>query len=161
MRGRKPVPTVVQIARGNPGKRRLNEHEPMPDQPRTLDPPEWLQGDARAEWINKAAMLDRLGLLTEADLHALELYCQTYAQWREAQRMIDQFGLIVQSTKGFPAMSPWLHVAHMAQAQMMKLLIEFGLTPSSRSRVASAKPGGGLRTDADRKARFFGGSHVA
>jgi hypothetical protein len=30
MRGRKPIPTSIKRARGNPGKHRLNNDEPQP-----------------------------------------------------------------------------------------------------------------------------------
>jgi hypothetical protein len=30
MRGRKPVPSHLKVIRGNPGKRTLNQNEPLP-----------------------------------------------------------------------------------------------------------------------------------
>ncbi len=73
MRGRKPVPTALKVVRGNPGKRALNTREAEPAPPATLTPPDWLAEDAKREWADKAPMLHRLGLLTEADLDAFAL----------------------------------------------------------------------------------------
>ncbi len=52
-----------------------------------------------------------------------------------------------------PLISPWVRVAEKAQHQCVKLLIEWGMTPSSRSRV-HAKPGA-KKKDVN-KERFFG-----
>ena len=41
MKGRKPVPTHLKVLRGNPGKRRLNNGEPLPIGD-LVDPPEWM-----------------------------------------------------------------------------------------------------------------------
>jgi P27 family predicted phage terminase small subunit len=154
VRGRKPVPTVMKVLRGNPGRRPLNEHEPEPEAPVDLTPPDWLQEDARLEWADKAPMLQRLGLLTEADLDAFCLYCQTFARWKAAEKKLLEFGMVVKSTShnGFPIVSPYLQIANKAQQQATKMLIEFGLTPSSRSRVTVVKPS---RVD-KQKERFFG-----
>ena len=47
--GRKPKPTAVKILEGNPGKRKLNEHEPQPQ--RKAPPcPKWLEPEAKKEW---------------------------------------------------------------------------------------------------------------
>jgi P27 family predicted phage terminase small subunit len=140
MRGRKPVPTAMKILRGNPGRRPLNAHEPQPQAPVDLTPPAWLPEDARIEWADKAPMLQRLGLLTEADLDAFCLYCQAFARWKAAEKKLLEFGMVIKSSShnGFPIVSPYLQIASKAQQQATRMLIEFGLTPSSRSRVSFA-----------------------
>ena len=45
-RGRKPKPTALKALEGNPGKRPLNEHEPMPPKA-TLRCPAWLEAEAK------------------------------------------------------------------------------------------------------------------
>ena len=49
MRGRKPVPRHLKVLRGNPGKRRLHDAEPMPLGD-LVDPPEWLTESQKAGW---------------------------------------------------------------------------------------------------------------
>jgi P27 family predicted phage terminase small subunit len=113
----------------------LNDREPIP--PEELpDCPEHLQDEARAEWFRICAALDTMGLLTSADHALLEAYCVTYARWLDAEAKVKKFGTIVKSpNKGFPMSSPYLHVANASMEQLRKLAVEFGLSPSSRSRI--------------------------
>ena len=48
-RGRKPKPTAIKVLEGNPGKRPLNKFEPAPEK-KAPPCPEWLNGEAKAEW---------------------------------------------------------------------------------------------------------------
>ena len=132
MKGRKPIPTALKIARGNPGQRRLPTDEPQPSTVFDLTVPEILAGDpaARAEWETTAPRLHRVGLLTEVDLDALTLYCATFARWKKAERHLRRHGLtVLVGKKKTPIMSPYLTISMKAQAQCRALLIEFGLTP--------------------------------
>ncbi len=45
------------------------------------------------------------------------------------------YGVMVKSPNGFPMQSPFLAVANKAMEQMRALLAEFGMSPSSRTRV--------------------------
>ena len=145
VRGRKPKPTVLKIREGNPGKRRLNDREPTP--PEGLpDRPPMLAGEAAAEWDRTVVVLHEMGLLTRADRSALAAYCTAYARWLQAEEQVAKFGTIVKSPeKGFPMKSPYLTVADQALETMRKFMVEFGLTPSSRSRIRL--PGNGPAVD--------------
>jgi P27 family predicted phage terminase small subunit len=155
MKGRKPVPTALKIARGNPGQRKLPAGEPQPSTAIDLCVPAILADDpsARAVWEATAPRLHRVGLLTEVDLDALTLYCATFARWQAAERHLQVHGLtVVVGKRKPPIVSPYFAVAMKAQAQCRALLIEFGLTPVSRARVHVPKP-----DSADtQKDRFFG-----
>jgi P27 family predicted phage terminase small subunit len=140
MRGRKPTPTRLRILHGNPGHRSLNAREPRPSTTDPVIPPEWLDGDGLAEWHRVQPMLARLGLLTEVDGQALASYCQTWARWREAEAKIKEFGMVIKGRGGYPIISPFVAVANRAMQQMKAFLIEFGMTPSARSRVHSNAP---------------------
>jgi P27 family predicted phage terminase small subunit len=134
MRGPKPTPTALRILCGNPGRRPLNAREPKAA-PATLTPPAWLKGVAVAEWQRIAPILHHLGILTEVDDIALAAYCQTYARWRDSDAKIDEFGPVIKGKGGFPMISPFFTVSLRSLAQMRAFLIEFGMTPSARSRV--------------------------
>ena len=145
MRGRKPKPTVLKVLDGNPGKRAINDHEPIPA---IGDPdcPEWLDAEAKAEWARITPELREMGLLSRADRPALAAYCTAWSRWVEAESHVKKYGTIVKSPeKGFPMKSPYLCVADQAMETMRKLMVEFGLTPSSRSRIRV--PGGGAEQD--------------
>ena len=45
-RGRKPKPTALKVLEGNPGKRPLNDHEPIPPKGE-LKCPSWLLPEAK------------------------------------------------------------------------------------------------------------------
>lgn len=153
MRGRKPVPTVLRIARGNPRQHKIRDDEPMPAPVIDLTVPALLaeDADARAAWDELAPMLHRLGLLTEADRHALIFYCVTFARWQEATRQVQHTGLVVKRRA-----SPYVALASQLQAQCRALLIEFGLTPVSRTRLHVPKDAG----PDQKQERFFGAQHA-
>jgi P27 family predicted phage terminase small subunit len=135
MRGRKPKPTLLKTLEGNPGKRSLNDREPVPPDG-IPDCPDFLTTEARAEWFRTAKVLKEMQLLTLADRAALAAYCTAYGRWVEAEQQVQKYGTIVKSpNKGFPMKSPYLTVADQALESMRKLMVEFGLTPSSRSRI--------------------------
>jgi P27 family predicted phage terminase small subunit len=139
MRGRKPTPTKLRILRGNPSRRPLPTAEPTPA-PTVGPPPEWLPAAARDEWARLAPLLERIGVLTEADHHALILFCQTWIVWRQASAHIAKHGLIVKARSGRPIVSPHVGIAQKALDQLRGLVADFGMTPSSRSRVTAIPP---------------------
>lgn len=145
------MPTELKLLRGNPGKRRINPDEPKPP-PASGPPPSWLPASAKREWRRVAPILQRPGLLSQADEDALTTYCCAYARWKAAEQKVDELGLILQGPSGYPMVSPYLTIANKAMAQCQKMLAEFGMTPSARSRVVSAK----APTPDARTARFFG-----
>src|ERR1051325_3456696 len=90
-RGPAPTPTALKLLRGNPGRRPLNVDEPQPPPVEAGSPlakcPKWLTGDARTLWNRVAPGAIRSGLLTEVDLPAFEALCQSYARWRQFERL--------------------------------------------------------------------------
>ena len=140
MKGRKTEPTALKLLRGLPGKRKVSEDEPAPAVLSNAEPPAWLDDEAREEWRRLAPMLERLGVLTETDAQALAGYCETWATWRAATQKIRQFGMVIKGKDGdLPIISPYVKIAHNATVQMRAYLVEFGMTPSSRSKVHAVK----------------------
>lgn len=133
--GRKPKPTHLKLLAGNPGKRTLNAGEPKP---RASIPrcPSHLSPEAKAEWKRMARRLHGLGLLTELDGTALAIYCQAYGRWVAAEQKLREFGPVIKSPGGMPMQSPFLAIANRAIEQVRSLMTEFGMTPSSRSRIS-------------------------
>lgn len=133
--GPKPKPTALKQLEGNPGQRRLNEREPVPPADRP-EPPDFLTADALAEWYRITDILDGMNLLSTADLATLAAYCTVYGRWVDAERKVQQYGAVMLSpNKQHPQKSAYLTVADHALEQLRKLAVEFGLTPSARSRV--------------------------
>jgi P27 family predicted phage terminase small subunit len=137
MKGGKPHPTVLRMLRGNPSKRPPPPNEPQPVAVSNAQPPDWLDVEAQAEWNRLAPMLERIGILTESDLDGLAAYCEAWATWKSATQKIRQFGMVIKGPRDIPIQSPYVRIAHNALIQMRGLLVEFGMTPSSRARVAA------------------------
>lgn len=135
-RGRKPKPTVVKMLEGNPGKRSLNTNEPKPER-RAPSCPEWLEEEAKIEWARMAKQMEYLGILTEIDMAAFAGYCQAYARWKEAEEFLTQHGTIVKTKSGYWQQVPQVSIAQTYLKIMNKFCEQFGLTPSSRSRIVS------------------------
>ena len=135
--GRKPKPTALKLLEGNPGKRELNQFEPKPTDGLPICP-DWLMEDAKEEWYRLAAVMNKMGILSEVDQSAFAVYCQTWARWKEAQEHIDREGSTFETDSGQIKRNPWVAIANEWQAKLLSVCGEFGLTPSSRSRIVAA-----------------------
>lgn len=139
MKGRKPKPTALKLVTGNPGKRALNTAEPKPAAD-AIEPPPTLSPVARQYWEQMIDVLKSAGMVTNVDVIALGLLCETQARYHEATEALARHGLAVKSPTGYPIQSPYLAIANRAQEQIIQLLTEFGMTPSSRARVGGRPP---------------------
>lgn len=148
MRGRKPKPIELRVLHGTAAERARAEHP----QPRRVLPrcPEFLTGEGARCWKRLSRELYDAGLLTTVDRDALAAYCAAFARWRkaedalthsgevirtEAKTEVDADGKTVKTGGGNIVQNPWLAVSNKALETMSKLGAEFGMTPSSRSRV--------------------------
>lgn len=146
--GHNRKPTAVKELQGNAGHRKLNADEPRPD----LGVPEKPKGMPRAasrEWDRIVPALLKLGVLTIVDGKALAAYCDAYAYWEQARKDMDSHGLVVEEPilnkegdeigtklKANPAVSIYATMGKL----MKSFLVEFGLTPASRSKLKIEKP---------------------
>lgn len=153
--GRKPIPSVIHLLQGGRAKthRPLPQNEPMP--PAIIPKcPKHLDHEARKEWRRMAKELEPLGMLTNLDMAVLASYCQAYSMWATATLKLQEQGMIFkipgktttkimkdgtekteQTGGGYPMINPWWTVINKANEQMVKALVEIGMSPSSRSRV--------------------------
>ncbi len=126
---------------GNPGRRPLNQREPQPPILTELpQPPLPLSRDARREWVRTGGMLLRMRILTELDLSALAAYCVVYGRWVEAENDVRRRGVLVPAKPRSKNLvqNLYLSIANKALQQMLRLLAEFGLTPSTRTGIVAA-----------------------
>ena len=137
-RGPKPKPTKLKKLEGVRTDR-INENEPQPGAGKVTCPG-FLSKEAKAEWRRIAPELTRLGLLTPLDRAAFAAYCESYARWVRAEILLEK-GIVVRGSKGQMIVSPLVWISTSASKMMLKFAIEFGLTPSSRSRLV-----GGIET---------------
>jgi P27 family predicted phage terminase small subunit len=138
MAGRRPKPTALKLIQGNPGKRPLNKDEPKPEI-RIPRCPGHLSQAGKSEWKRISKELVKMSLLTGMDRAALAAYCQTYGRWVDAETKAAEKGLIVKTTAGNVIQNPYIGIANKALEHMYRFLTEFGLTPSSRTRLSAPK----------------------
>lgn len=105
---------------------------------RAPEPPAHLEDRARRKFTEIAEMLARCGVMTELDAGALARYAVIWCRWVDAEA--EGRGAVVKTEGGNVIYSPFLAVANRCHTQLTQLEAEFGLTPSSRSRVRAASP---------------------
>lgn len=138
MAGRRPRPSALRLIEGNPGKRNLAKQlarEPVAEVGATM--PAGLSAAARAHWKIVAAQLTDARILTRLDAVALSQYCEVFAQWRDATDKVAEFGASVETGQGGLKLSPYWAAFIQASGELRRMLIEFGMTPSARARVAA------------------------
>ena len=156
MAGRRPKPTVLKLVEGNPGKRAINKKEPKPKR-EIPSCPAHMSDAGKVAWGRLSVLLDRMGVLTEADSAALERLCDCYSDILicRASLIADGWTYKTQDAQGNTLIkgNPAATQLRAADAQFKSYLIEFGLTPSARTKVHAAP-------DEDKKAdplqEFFG-----
>lgn len=132
-------PTAMKKLSGTLRKHRANPNEPTyPDL--GADPPAFLDQTGRDEWNRLFPMLRDRGLLTAGDAAAFSAYCGQYSIWTAAMEAVKREGLVITLANGVLAQNPNLNIATKASKEMRAFLVEFGLTPASRSRVEAAGP---------------------
>lgn len=136
-RGRPPKPTALKLIQGNPGKRALNKNAPAPDALSEVPPaPIWLDERAAAMWEHVAPWLVESRILTDTDLHNLEIFAVAYQRWREAQDDITANGIVVAGLKkGSVVKNPACTVANESLRQINTFGAALGLDPAARARL--------------------------
>lgn len=145
MKGPKRKPTALKKLDGNPGRRPLNDQEPKYppiNAENELPPPAVLTGPAKKEWTRLTTLLGEVGLLQQTDQTALMLYCQAFGDWLKEQELVAEQGSVVPGVRGGLIINPHVKLSQQAEERMRFYLTEFGLTPSSRSKLKVDRPGG-------------------
>lgn len=137
--GRRPVPSEILETRGaykiNPQRRREGEPKASgrPKMPRHLDT------YGKAEWRRIVALMEKMGTLSETDQSAIEQYCESYSDWRQAKETCKKTGQahIIYGKDGKPMTkrNAFMAVKQACADRCFRYLIEFGMTPSARSRL--------------------------
>ncbi|WP_276118381.1 phage terminase small subunit P27 family [Pararhizobium qamdonense] len=96
--------------------------------------PSHLPLSMRQEWIVLATDLTNRKMITSATLGTLETYVRSLWLAREAQKAIEEHGLIVKTEKGSTKANPATTTLNESQTTIARLASELGLTPASRSR---------------------------
>lgn len=159
MAGRRPKPLAIHQLNGNPrhfSKADLTGSDnPTPD----LEEPEMPKGlskAARREWRRIVPLLLEIKVLSKVDGLALAAYCRCAGDVEALSKLIaadgytyramyeNELGVMV---PGDMKANPAVSLYNTAMKNMKSFLIEFGLTPASRSKLKIEKAGAGDETE--------------
>lgn len=159
-RGPPPKPTILKLAGGNPGKKKIDPREVVPSAGEPVAP-EWISEQALAIWKRLVPELAKSGLARSLDGWTLARYCVILARWIELDRFIRTNGTTYpqKSADGkrvlrvfeFPQAGEWRKLG----PQLTALEREFGLTPASRTRIRAEQEGAAGGDVDELKRRFF------
>jgi P27 family predicted phage terminase small subunit len=147
-RGPKPTPTSLKVLKGTRPDR-IPRDEPTPPEGMP-DPPGYLDERGLGQWRELAPILYQMGLLTEADGMALGLLCHSFSQWRQAEEKLQAEGPTVPAPRGGVVTNPWVRISRAARESYLRLLCEFGCTPSSRAGLKVTPPAGEPQDELDK-----------
>ena len=140
-RGPAAEPTVIKMARGNPGQRRPNAREPKP-KAGNIKPPKYLTGESLKCWKSITPGLIATGVMTEADVPTLARYCTMFEQWLRclAEVRAGRDVLTIYNDDGsvkYQQQTPAATMQQKLAASMLRIEQEFGLTPSARTGIVA------------------------
>ena len=138
-KGRKPLPTKLKLLRGNPGKRRLNDREPNLGPALPKCPPH-LDTEAKNHWRLLLKDLKQSGILATVDRGALAMLCEAWSRYAKMAALVREHGEALLHN-GRLYTSPYYLAMTKERAAYHRIASEFGLTPSSRTRLAITPQG--------------------
>ena len=149
-RGRKPQPAAVKRLLGNPGKRKIKDDLPAtpgaPPMPARL----LVEPAAVEKWNELVPLLLQLGTLTVADGEALATLCEVYAAAQACLLELRATGPVMRTDLGGVKPNPAGPLYRGLVSLQASLMNEFGLTPTSRTRL-----GGKEEKPTDEVEEFF------
>lgn len=134
--GRPPKPTALKVIAGTDQPCRVRNDEPKPPADR-IKKPTGMSKKAVKYWNQIEPMLKECKVLTNIDHVALAMLCTAIAEMFEIQKQLDATGVMMKGRGGIPVMSPLFRAARAKQADVHRMLVEFGMTPSSRTRIGT------------------------
>ena len=143
MAGRKKLPTKLKKLKGTARKDRLPDNEPTPkDIEGYTSPPKYLGDYGIEKWDELYFQLQAAGILTEADLSSFTQLCKSYENM-----MVAYDGMTENKTKSITEYlndkqsnnMPFYRLYKDGMDDYKKLLVEFGMTPSSRGKIEAVE----------------------
>ena len=139
----RPKPTALKLLEGNLGHRPIEDNEPKPEK-KIPDCPDHLDSKAKKIFETIAFQLFRLGILTEIDGHALGTLSQLLSDWIRLEHNLRKEGSFIRlyalSKEGKKFQigaktNPKIIQKRETIKLIRSFLAEFGMTPSSRTRI--------------------------
>ena len=134
-RPRKPT-EILKLSGSRWAKGRTSEPHVEPQLP---EPPAWLDPASAEHWPRLGGILLELGLIGDAYSIALAMLCRALTDYVRLSDEAIKAPFVLQGHRGAVA-NPAHKVYDAASHRLLRMLTEFGLTPSSLSRVQSTSP---------------------
>lgn len=139
-RGRRPAPQELKKKRGTARKDRAPENPVEVSKGKPISKtPSFLKAKGKLMYERTVGHLHNMGLLSSVDDTALELLAMAYQEWYSAELKLQREGRVYESLSSNGARVLKAHPAAQqssdAWRRIRMMLIEFGLTPASRSKL--------------------------
>lgn len=141
--GRPRKPTHLHLVDGTRQQSQIAENEPQPERVGSASAfaaPPHVRGEARIVWDQIASLLIGMGVLTVADAIAFERLVLTFIEVRELSADVELWGRTYETRNEAGSIMyrarPEAGMLADADRRLKAYLGDFGLTPSTRSRVS-------------------------
>ena len=139
-RGRRPAPQELKKKRGTARKDRAPENPVTVTKAKPAKTtPSFLKAKGKMMYERSVGHLHSMGLLSTVDDTSLELLAMAYQEWYSAELKLMKEGRIYETyaANGAKVLKPHPAAAQSSDAwrRIRMMLIEFGLTPASRSKL--------------------------
>jgi P27 family predicted phage terminase small subunit len=137
-RGRPRKPRAVKEAQGTYRPDRDLSIEVAAGIP---EPPSYMSAQALVHWDRMVQATQQARVLTVADGDALAMLCVAFEEWKTADIIVRDEGEVCGSAKGGKYQHPAVGIRSNAWKKIVRMLREFGLTPSARAGMKMAGHG--------------------
>jgi len=135
--GRKRKPDALKLVQGTFRKDRANPNQLNPDRgiPKPMNG--ILSKEERKHYYRIAKILDKMGIMTEADVIILEILAQALQQYYVACEEVKSQPLVIEykgkNGNRIKTKNPWINIMNEERKTVISLLSKFGLDPSARA----------------------------
>ena len=133
-RGRKPKPTALKVLEGNPGKRPLNDHEPIPPKGE-LKCPSWLLPEGQKGMEAAGILAGGDGRADNGRPHRLRGVLSGVCTMEGSRGIHHPARQHLQNALRVCAAVPQVSIAQQNLKIMQSFCSDFGLTPATRARI--------------------------
>ena len=126
-----PKPTAIKLSDGT-RKSEINMNEPKAI-PFEFSPPSHLDEIGKDAFNRLARTLKEMGVLSDSDRSLLGLYADTYSEYMRCLEFVQRTGIMIKAANGSDKRNPVQSETRACRATLMKIYVQCGLTPASRS----------------------------
>lgn len=135
----RPMPTNLKVLHGTAQPCLINDKEPRPKKLKIIKPPSYLTKEEKQCWRKTIVDLQECGIITDIDMTSFAAYCRAWVGYQKESSIVEKEGSVVTGSKKTPVISPHFKAASDYFKRLLQLWREFGMTPSSRSRIRAEK----------------------